>query len=72
MVTTEKKIQRVTTGEYRVLYQKARPIVIVIDRDKVGFREKGRRQVYWLAMDDAFRIAVRAESARARAERKRK
>ena len=65
MTTTNSPVTRVTASPYMVLFptsrKKARPIVVRIDRgDILRFREKGRRQLYDMPIDQAFSIAVKA------------
>lgn len=66
-----KKISRRTNGAYAVLYQKARPVVVTLrPGDVLEFRELGRRQRWHLAVDTAFRYAVRCQAlAEAREKR---
>jgi hypothetical protein len=63
MTTTNRPVTRVTPDSYRVLYQSPRPIVVTIERGTLAFREKGRRQVYRLPIDNVFRSAVRTSAA---------
>jgi hypothetical protein len=65
MTSTNKPVQRVTERPYMVLFpncrRKARQVVVRIDKgDILRFREKGRRQLYDLTIDQAFSIAVKA------------
>lgn len=61
MTTLDRTVTRRTAGEYRVLYAKARPIVVSLaPGDMLVFRELGRRDRWTLPIATAFRIAVRA------------
>jgi hypothetical protein len=72
MTTTDRPVKRATTGQYAVLYRKARPIVVAIERqDILVFREKGRRSRWTLPIDTAFKYAVRLQAFYDAAERKR-
>lgn len=73
MTATNKTVQRVTTGTYSVLYRHARPIVVrICPGDVLEFREKGRRGRWLLAIDTAFKQAVRLQALAELAERRRK
>lgn len=80
MTTTDKAVKRRTRNEYRVLYPSgstARPVVVaILPGDVLEFREHGRRDRWTLAIDTAFKYAVRVkafadsnEEARKRKER---
>lgn len=66
MTTTDKKVTRVTTKSYCVLYvskRKARPIVCtILPNDVLEFREHGRRDRFLLPIEAAFRYAVRCKA----------
>jgi hypothetical protein len=62
MTTLTRPVIRVTPKPYSVLYQKTRPIVIILERDTIGFREKGRRRIFRLPTESIFRWAVRTET----------
>ena len=66
-------IFRRTARPYSVLRsggKYARPVVVgLLPGDLLEFHELRRRARYTLAIDDAFRIAVRAAAAAARRER---
>lgn len=67
MTSTDKPVQRVTRGEFMVLFpnnrKKARRVVVRIDSgDILRFRESGRRQFYDLPIEDAFSIAVKCQA----------
>jgi hypothetical protein len=72
MTTTDKAVSRITQDSYRVLWQKAKPIVVTIKNDSLIFREKRGRMRYYLPIDAAFRQAVRVDADRVRAEKKQK
>jgi hypothetical protein len=49
-----------------------RPIVVSLDPSRpslIGLRLKGTRRVYWIAVDGAYKLAVRNAIAAERAER---
>ena len=49
MTTTDKPVSRVTRADYRVLYVSPRRIVVRIGPgDVLSFRERGRRQWFYL------------------------
>lgn len=66
MKTIDKKVQRRTRDSYRVLYApgyRARPIVVaILPGDVLEFREHGRRGRWLLAIDSAFKYAVRIKA----------
>jgi hypothetical protein len=63
-------VRRRTRGAYSTLYRQPRQIAVSLEPgDLICFREVGRRQKFMLAADDAFRIAIRHEAARAARER---
>lgn len=62
----------ITREKYAVLYPKARKIIVTLEAgDVLAFREHGRRHRWLLAVDTAFRYAVRCQ-ANAEAAMKRK
>lgn len=64
MISIKKPTHRVTRQEYSVLYTKPRRIVVTIQPgDVLSFREHGRRARFLLAIDTAFRYAVRLHAA---------
>lgn len=65
MTTLTKVIRRRTRHAYKVLYAgAARPIVVSLEPgDVICFRESGRRHRWTLAIDRAFRQAVRESIA---------
>lgn len=71
-----KPVRRRTQRSYNVLFvspRKARRIVVtILPRDVFEFRELGRKKRWYLAIDDAFRIAVRRQAAAEVAERRKK
>ena len=75
MTTTDKPVTRRTRFDYSVLYasaSKARPIVVKIAAgDILQFREHGRRAVFSLAIDTAFKYAVRLTAFHQAAEQAR-
>jgi hypothetical protein len=62
MVTTNRPVKRVTQDSYRVLYSTPRPIVVILEKDTIGFREKGRREVFHLPIETCFKWAVRVKA----------
>lgn len=71
MTNLDKQVRRKTRGVYRVLYQVPRAIVVsLMAGDILEFREAGRRRRYQLAIDTAFRYAVRLKAEQTRLERK--
>jgi hypothetical protein len=72
MTTTRSKAVRKTEGAYRVLYAaEARQVVVaILPGDVLEFREHGRRGRWLLAIDSAFRFAVRLAADAKRRERK--
>ena len=66
MTSLTKAVRRKTRRTYSVLYvSEARPIVVSLEPgDVITFRESGRRQVWSVSIDRAFRLAVR-EAAQA-------
>lgn len=75
MTRIHKPTSRATVRSYAVLYQKARPIVVtLLPGDVIEFRELKRRCRWLLAVDTAFKYAVRlqafADAAKARAQKK--
>lgn len=71
MTPLRKDVRRKTTGQYRVLYSQSREIVVTLKPgDIIEFREAGRRSGFPLAIDTAFRYALKLHSdAAARAKR---
>jgi hypothetical protein len=67
MTTIDRPVKRRTNNRYNVLYcsaAKARPIVVsILPGDVLEFREHGRRMRWYLAIDSAFKYAVRAKAA---------
>lgn len=64
MTRIGRSLSRCTNGEYKVLYTKALPIVVTIQRgDTLVFRHLRHRARFELAIDDAFRWAVWKEAA---------
>jgi hypothetical protein len=61
MTSLTKVVRRKTRRTYSVLYvSEARPIVVSLEPgDVITFRESGRRQVWSVSIDRAFRLAVR-------------
>lgn len=72
MTTLTKVIRRRTRHAYSVLYAGApRPIVVSLEPgDVICFRESGRRHRWTLAIDHAFRQAVRESAEAIRLKRK--
>jgi hypothetical protein len=62
MTRLEKPVSRATRGEYSVLYAKRRAVVVtLLPGDVIEFRELGRRGRWLLAVDTAFRYAIRCK-----------
>ena len=73
MTTLHKPVSRRTAHDYAVLYTKARPIVVtLLPGDVLEFREHGRRCRWLLAVDTAFKYAIRLKAFQAASERKAK
>lgn len=76
MTEIRKAVRRRTAGTYNVLYcspRKARKVVVaIIPGDVLEFREQGRRLRWHLAIDSAFKYAVRCKAAADLAARKKK
>lgn len=77
MIEIRKPVKRRTVAVYRVLYNQPRPIVVTLaPGDVLQFREAGRRAVFPLPIDRAFKFAVQLKAAddarRKREERKAK
>ncbi len=71
MTPLRKPVSRKTADSYSVLYVKARPIVVtMITGDVLEFREHGRRGRWLLAIDTAFKYAVRLKSFHDDAEKR--
>lgn len=49
-----------------------RIVVTLEPGDVIGFRLERTRKTYWLTLEGAYHAAVKADVAKARAERKRK
>ena len=66
MTSLTKAVRRKTRRTYSVLYvSEARPIVVSLEPgDVITFRESGRRHIWSVSIDRAFRLAVR-EAAQA-------
>ena len=63
MTTLTKPISRRTRHSYSTLYRKARPVVVtLLPGDIIEFRESGRRCRWHLAVDTAFKYAVRLKA----------
>lgn len=64
MTRIGRPLSRCTSGDYKVLYTKALPIVVTIQRgDTLVFRHLRHRARFELAIEDAFRWAVWKEAA---------
>jgi hypothetical protein len=65
-ITLFNGVRRRSHGSYSVLYQgagKSRPIVVTLARnDTLIFREHQRRESWAIAVEDAFRYAVRCRA----------
>lgn len=74
MTTLTRIVRRKTRYSYSVLYVgAARPIVVSLEPgDVIAFREAGRRHRWTLAIDRAFRQAVRESIAVERRNRQHK
>ena len=71
MTPLRKPISRRTAEAYSVLYVKARPIVVtLLPGDVLEFREHGRRGRWLLAIDTAFKYAVRLKAFHDAAEKR--
>ena len=73
MTSLTKAVRRKTRFPYAVLYSgKARPIIVSLEPgDVITFREAGRRQVWSVPVDQAFRQAVRDTAQAVRREKRR-
>lgn len=75
MTTTDRTVRRRTRHKYNVLFngsKKARTVVCsIIPGDVLEFRESGRRARFTLAIDTAFKYAVRLAAFAAAAEKAR-
>jgi hypothetical protein len=70
VTTITKPVTRRTRESYSVLFTKARPVVVTISPgDVLEFREHGRRGRWLLAVDTAFKYAVRLQAMRDAAEK---
>lgn len=71
-----KPVSRVTREAYRVLYagaNRAKPVVVtILPGDVLEFREKGGRHRWLLAIDTAFKYAVRLHALKEAGEKGRK
>ena len=73
MTGTRSKVTRRTERSYSVLFTKARPIVVsILPGDVLEFREHGRRARFTLAVDTAFKYAVRLAAFAAMNEKRNK
>ncbi len=76
MTAITRPVKRRTNGTYNVLYasaSKARPIIVtILPGDILEFRESGRRLRWYLAIDTAFRYAVRCKAMAILAEKKKR
>jgi hypothetical protein len=76
MTEIGKPVKRRTQGSYSVLYsspRKARRIVVsILPGDVLEFREHGRRLRWYLAIDSAFKYAVRCKALAGTAARRKK
>lgn len=71
MTVLNKPLRRSTQSSYRVLFQKPRQIIVLLlPGDILGFKEKGRRSIFHLPIETAFRIAVREKARATAAEKK--
>lgn len=63
MTELNKAVSRVTRGAFQILRQgDYRPIVVTLGvGDVLEFREKGRRGVWSISIDAAFRYAIQAK-----------
>jgi hypothetical protein len=75
MTEIKKAVRRRTSGTYNVLYcspRHARKVVVsIIPGDVLEFREQGRRMRWHLAIDSAFKYAVRCKAFADMAEKRR-
>jgi hypothetical protein len=63
MTSTDRPVARVTRSAYSTLYAERRQIVVrIAPGDLLEFREKGRRDWFLLAIDDAFGVAVKCRA----------
>lgn len=76
MTSTDRAVRRKTRERYNVLYcnsRKAREIVVaILPGDVLEFREHGRRCRWYLAIETAFRYAVRIKAFAEAAEKAKK
>jgi hypothetical protein len=73
VTTLRKAVRRRTARAYAVLYRSARPIVVtLLPGDVLEFREHGRRCRWLLAVDTAFKYAVRLKAFQDAAEKRRR
>jgi hypothetical protein len=75
-IEIRKPVRRKTVGQYNVLYcspRHARRVVVsIVPGDVLEFREQGRRMRWHLAIDTAFKYAVRCKVAADLAEKRKK
>lgn len=70
-IPLHKPVRRKTAAVYRVLFNQPRQIIVSLaPGDVLEFREAGRRAIFRLPIDAAFRYAVRLQ-AEAAARKKR-
>ena len=63
MTNLDKPVSRRTRSAYAVLYSKPRHIVVTLcPGDVIAFRELGRRGIWRLPIERAFRLAVQQRS----------
>lgn len=76
MIEIKKPVRRKTSGHYNVLYcspRHARKVIVsIIPGDVLEFREQGRRMRWHLAIDSAFKYAVRCKAFADLAARKKR
>jgi hypothetical protein len=73
MTELRKPVRRKTASAYATLYRKSRVIVVsLLPGDVLEFREHGRRGRWVLAVDTAFKYAIRLTAFAAAAEKKRR
>lgn len=71
MIEIRKPVKRRTAAVYRVLYNQPRHIVVTLaPGDVLQFREAGRREVFPLPVDRAFKFAVRLKADALAAEKR--
>ena len=73
MIEITKPLSLKTRHSYSTLYVKPRPVVVtILPGDVLEFRELGRRTRWLLAIDTAFKYAIRLQSFKDAAERRRR